>query len=198
MATISQTIYWDAFSWMTSFVFWLNFHVSLFLRVQLTIIQHWFRWWLGAVQATSHYLNQCWPDSLMQICGTRGRWVNVCRLDILFVAINRYWLVSYHGPSGDKAKLLNPGNFSNTEKRLSRKNRGYIQSNILTYWGQDRMAANHLMTISDAFFLMKIYKFWLRFHWSSFSWVQLTISQHWFRWWLGSDQVQVIIWTNVG
>ena len=31
---------------------------SLFLGVQLTISQHWFRWWLGADQATSHYLNQ--------------------------------------------------------------------------------------------------------------------------------------------
>ena len=25
--------------------------------------------------ATSHYLNECWPDSLTHICGTRGRWV---------------------------------------------------------------------------------------------------------------------------
>ena len=29
-----------------------------------------------AEQATSHYLRQCWPSSLMHICGTRGRWVN--------------------------------------------------------------------------------------------------------------------------
>ena len=28
--------------------------------VQLTIFHHWFRWWLGAVQATSHCLNQWW------------------------------------------------------------------------------------------------------------------------------------------
>ena len=28
-----------------------------------------------AEQATSHYLNQWWPSSLMHICGTRGRWV---------------------------------------------------------------------------------------------------------------------------
>ena len=27
-------------------------------------------------QATSHYLNQCWPSSVTHICGTRGRWVN--------------------------------------------------------------------------------------------------------------------------
>ena len=43
MAAISQTISSDAFSWMKSFVFWLKFHWSLFLRVQLTIIKHWFK-----------------------------------------------------------------------------------------------------------------------------------------------------------
>ena len=35
-----------------------KFHWSLLLRVQLTIFQHWFRYWLGTGQATSHYLNQ--------------------------------------------------------------------------------------------------------------------------------------------
>ena len=30
--------------------------------MQLTIFHHWFRWWLGADQATSHYLNQWWFD----------------------------------------------------------------------------------------------------------------------------------------
>ena len=29
---------------------------------QLTNVNHWFRWWLGADQATSHYLNQWWLD----------------------------------------------------------------------------------------------------------------------------------------
>ena len=36
--------------------------ISMFVVVQLTIIQHWFRWWLGVDQATSHYLNQSWLD----------------------------------------------------------------------------------------------------------------------------------------
>ena len=57
---ISQTTSSSAFSLMKMFEFRLKFHWSLFLRVQLTIFQHWFRWWLGAVQATSHYLNQWW------------------------------------------------------------------------------------------------------------------------------------------
>ena len=42
MTTILQTIFSDAFLLMKSFVFWLEFHWRLLLRVQLTT-QHWFR-----------------------------------------------------------------------------------------------------------------------------------------------------------
>ena len=56
----SQTRFSNAFSWMKMYEFHLKFHWSLCLRFQLTIFQHWFRYWLGAVQATSHYLNQWW------------------------------------------------------------------------------------------------------------------------------------------
>ena len=47
MAAISQTMFSDAFSWMKSFVFWLQFHWSLFLMVQMTTTQRWLRSWLG-------------------------------------------------------------------------------------------------------------------------------------------------------
>ena len=57
---ISQTTFWNAFSWMKMFELRLKFHWSLFPRVQLIIFQHWFRWWLDTVLATSHYLNQWW------------------------------------------------------------------------------------------------------------------------------------------
>ena len=43
MVAISQTTLWNASSWMEILEFWLKFHWSLFLRVQLTIFQHWFR-----------------------------------------------------------------------------------------------------------------------------------------------------------
>ena len=76
IAVISQTTFSNAFSWMKNFVFWFEFHWGLFLRVQSTIIQHWFRKWFGADQATSHYLNHCWLSSMTHICGTRERWVN--------------------------------------------------------------------------------------------------------------------------
>ena len=59
MVAVSQTLS-NAFSWMKMLEFRLKFHWSLFLRVQLTIFQHWFRKWLGADQATSHYLTQWW------------------------------------------------------------------------------------------------------------------------------------------
>ena len=43
MAAILQTTVWKAFSWMQSFIFQFKFLWSLFPRVQLTILQHWFR-----------------------------------------------------------------------------------------------------------------------------------------------------------
>ena len=60
MNNISQTTFSNVFSSMKMFEFRLKFHWSLFARVHLTIFQHWFRKWLGAVQATSHYLNLWW------------------------------------------------------------------------------------------------------------------------------------------
>ena len=62
MAAISQTTLSIAFSWMKMLEVWLNFHWNSLLRVQLTIFQHWFRKWLGADEATSHYPNQWWLD----------------------------------------------------------------------------------------------------------------------------------------
>ena len=43
MDNISQTTFWNVFSSMKLFEFWLTFHSSLFLMIQLTIIHHWFR-----------------------------------------------------------------------------------------------------------------------------------------------------------
>ena len=58
MAAISQTTHTNAFSWIKMLEIWLIFHWSLFLMVKSTILHHWFWKWLGADQATSHYLNQ--------------------------------------------------------------------------------------------------------------------------------------------
>ena len=71
MAAISQTTFSNGFSWMKMYEFRLTFHWSWFLGVQLTIFEHWFRQWLGADQASSHYLNHWWLD-YRRICVTRG------------------------------------------------------------------------------------------------------------------------------
>ena len=60
MAAIFQTTFSNVFSWIKMYELRLTFHLSLFLEVQLTRFQHWFRWWLGTYLATSHYLKQWW------------------------------------------------------------------------------------------------------------------------------------------
>ena len=76
MAAILRTTFSNAFSWMKMYELHLRFRWSLFLSIQLTIFQHWFRWWLGTCQATCHYLNQWWFSLLMHICVTGPQWVN--------------------------------------------------------------------------------------------------------------------------
>ena len=53
---------------------------------------------------------------------------------------------------------------------------------------RDNMAAIFQTTFSNGFSWMKMYEFRLKFHWSLFLGVQLTIFQHRFRQWLGADQ----------
>ena len=57
-ANILQKTFSNVFSQIKICEFWLIFYWSLLLRLKLTIFQHRFRKWLGANQATSHYLNQ--------------------------------------------------------------------------------------------------------------------------------------------
>ena len=51
----------------------------------------------------------------------------------------------------------------------------------LTHWGRDQIDTFTQTTFSSAFFWTKIFEFRLKFHWSLFLRVQLTIFQHWFR-----------------
>ena len=46
---------------------------------RLTINYHWFRKWIGAKQATNHYLNQWWSRLRTHVCITRLRWLNTLR-----------------------------------------------------------------------------------------------------------------------
>ena len=68
MVDTLETTHSNTFSRQQTYEFQLLFHRTLFVRVQLTILQHWVRKWLGANQATSHYPNQLWPSLLTRIC----------------------------------------------------------------------------------------------------------------------------------
>ena len=57
-----------------------------------------------------------------------------------------------------------------------------------TTWGRDKMDAIFQTTYSNAFSSTKMSEFWLKFHWSVFRRVQLTLFQHWFRQCLGTVQ----------
>ena len=52
---------------------------------------------------------------------------------------------------------------------------------ILTHWGWDEMNNISQTTFSNVFSSMKMFELWLKFHWSFFPRVQLTIFQHRFR-----------------
>ena len=52
---------------------------------------------------------------------------------------------------------------------------------VLTHWGRDKMDAISQTTSSSGFSWMKMFEFRLKFQWSLFLSVQLTIFQHWFR-----------------
>ena len=66
MANILETHFSNAFFLNFFFSFDSNF-TGLFPKAQLTVDKHWFRYWLGNEQVTSHYLNQQWSSSLSDL-----------------------------------------------------------------------------------------------------------------------------------
>ena len=52
---------------------------------------------------------------------------------------------------------------------------------MLTHWDRDKMDAILQTIFSNAFSWMKMFQLRLKFHWSLFPRVKLTIFQHWFR-----------------
>ena len=97
MAAISQTTFSNAFSCMKMFGIRFRFHWIWVTRVQLTILQHWFIWWLGVGQATSHYLNQRWSALLTHVCVTRPQWPErhiVHTNTLIYVFVNNKSLTS--------------------------------------------------------------------------------------------------------
>ena len=89
VAAIFLTTFSNASSWMKMYEFHLRIHWNVFGRFELTIFHHWFRKWLGADQATSHYLSQWWL-AYWCICASLG--LNELTL-IAFIVRKNYTLM---------------------------------------------------------------------------------------------------------
>ena len=88
-------------------------------------------------------------------------------------AISQYWFSYVLAPNRRQAITWTSGQ-QDAWRHL-------IRLNELTHWGRDKMAAISPTTLSIAFSWMKMLEFQLKFHWSLFLRVQLTMFQHWFR-----------------
>ena len=76
MAAILQTTVSNTFSWMKKFDFWLKFHLSLFLWVQLTITQHMVLIMAWRRAGDKPLFESKMVRLLMHICITPPQWVN--------------------------------------------------------------------------------------------------------------------------
>ena len=77
----------NAFSWMKMYEFRLQFQTgwSLFLRFQLTIFQHWFRYYIAWRRPGDKPLSEPMMVSLLtHICATRPQWVKQRPHECLF------------------------------------------------------------------------------------------------------------------
>ena len=76
-------------SWIKTFVFRLELHWSLlliyiYIYIYICPIDNepaWFRLWLHAKEATSHYMNQCLPSSLLHICSA---WISLKEHNLIY------------------------------------------------------------------------------------------------------------------
>ena len=178
MASISQTTLSNVFSWMKMLEFLLKFHRSLFLRVQLTIFQHWFMQWLGTDQVTSHYMNQWWLDyrciyallglnelnrshiKIMCITWSQGMLLLVCLLIWIVISTQRLLIVCSQYFEMYFLHWVFDYNFAEIWIGSSSHDKWTSCSQItdactchppLTHWGQDKMLAVFQMKFSNAF-----------------------------------------------
>ena len=144
-------------------------------------------------QATSHYLSQCWPKSLSPYGITRPRWVKAPekvnagtkpKLNVIFEKINTAFFCSLVVASATAVAEKSIINTYHIDTRVGLQGL--------------RHGTNLWTSFSNYFSCMKIIIAWLKFYCNLFPSGQLTISQHWFGWWLAQNRWWAIIWTNDG
>ena len=60
-------------------------------------------------QATSHFMNQCWPRSLLPYCVIRSQWFNGCNAIYIYIYLlfkSVLWLLVAWRPFGSRAFIL--------------------------------------------------------------------------------------------
>ena len=92
--------------------------------------------------------------------------------EIMVVMMIAWWVISDRHDNGVDETLL-------AWDKLSL--RWSVSREPLTLWGRDEMNNISQTTFSNVFSSMKMFEFRLKFHWSLFPGVQLTIFQQWFR-----------------
>ena len=168
---------WYKMIWMANILhrlIWVKFMSMLSMYVQSGTNRH-FHWRIIVVLTQN-------PTVLMfvDICGTPKTLVEICRnmgicCSFRAVAARRkypgFMLFIVQVPTKQ------PWRYGGT-KLVPKHNTTQWG---LTHWGRDKMAAVSQTTLRKAFSWMQMLEFRLRFHWSLFLRVQLTIIQHWFR-----------------
>ena len=134
-------------------------------------------WWDGGTFRTSFCLPavisglcvHLWAILLRKVIQVKLN----CQWNQMAVLLNLGWFFDEIGHSG----VLIVSRFWFTDIHAACSNPGAT----LAHWGRDKMAAISKTIISKAFSWMKIFVFWLIFHWIVFLRVTLAIFQHRFR-----------------
>ena len=158
-------------------------------------------------QATSHYLSQCWPRSMSPNGVARPQWVSslasgICGSNFNSVISMHMLQINFMSVPYETAHRWMPQDTFDDKSSLvqvmawcHQASRHYVSQCWLRFmlpygiirpqWVNTlrlRQNGRHFAAkFSNAFSWMKTYWFWLRFRWSLFQRVQLTIFQHWFR-----------------
>ena len=93
MADISQVIFLNSYIFLNKnycpFI-QISFKTFPSQRIQLTTSQRWFRQWVGADQAKSHYRKQGWFSLLTHIHGAELRWVKCFQRPAIYTCVSKF------------------------------------------------------------------------------------------------------------
>ena len=176
LAICSCDLHWH---WINRTLLCDTMEVSMLSRAWLTIAQHVFQPALtGRPELISRKIVSGEPGT-KAIAVSRFReklspanWVQ--GVTAISRKISRSWAPKKWGPTCDR-------NISNSAIYTTAIYRAYTVSVILTHVPRDNLEGKWQTTFSITVPSMKMFHFWLKFHWSLYLWVKLTISHRRFR-----------------